>query len=479
MEEPKAFLSESFNGQFWTSTYRHQNSISSLMSNITTDEFQLVISLAVTALEQMKQSVQTMKYQEALSIEIKRHQEIFEAEKNSYEQRISHLTSASQQDRQTILQQHRQRVAELEAESRELRASLQISEFSSTKIKEQFDSLSRKTESVLKSSIEQILSEKEKQHREEFARLQESHKSLIATLERQASERVAENSAQHRETLEQLQKLYKEREDKLRKDLEKTYGSSDKGKQGEKEFDELAAQYTKWPKLLNTSGTAHATDRRVKIRNCETLFELKNYSDDVNSEQVKKFERDMEENSNCPLGVFISMKSNIVGKKSSPVITTWTPKHQLLLYINSFYSHSIPEIMNMIDAFSEVAWMYYKTARENSKESDALIFQGRLENARIVVDREINSMTEFLRELKHDKAFITEQLNRVYTKYLYDVKQRKDSLLSLLEILLGNTEQHEELPTPAPAQQEAPPLPPKRKGRGKKSQQVVLDCNSA
>jgi hypothetical protein len=456
----KALISENYNGEFWTSTFKHPISLNGLVSNLTTDEFQLVISLAITALDQMKQSVQTMKYQEALTLEIKRHQEVFNAEKAVYEEKLSTLNLTSHQDREKLLAKHKRELSELEA-------SLQISEFSSKKLKEQFDVLSKNSEAILKSSIEQIVSQKETQHRLEFERLQESHKSLISTLERQAKERVSETNTHHKDSLEQLKKLYTEREDKLRKELEKTYGSSDKGKQGEKEFDELASQFTKWPTLTNTSGTAHATDRRCKIRNCETLFELKNYAEDVNSEQVKKFERDMEENSNCPLGVFISMKSNIVSKKSSPFITAWTPKHQLLVYINNFYSHSPQEVMNMIDLCADVAWMFYKTARENSNSSETLIFQSRLESARTVVDREIASMTDFLRELKHDKAFITEQLNRVYTKYLHDVKQNKESLISLLEILLGNTDTHEETPTPEKVE-EAPPQKSQRKPRTKK-----------
>lgn len=459
--EDRAFLSENFNGEYWTSTFKHPLPLSSLVSSLTIEEFQLVISLAVTALDQMKQSVQTMKYQEALTLEIKRHQDLFNQEKLAYEEKLSTLSSTSQQERQRLIAQHKKELSELES-------SLQIQEFSSKKLKEQFDLISSKSEAILKSSIEQIVAQKEAQHRLEFERLQESHKSLIATLEKQAKERVAETTSHHKDSLSQLKQLYTEREEKLRKELEKTYGSSDKGKQGEKEFDELASQFTKWPKLTNTSGTAHATDRRVQIRNCETLFELKNYAEDVNSEQVKKFERDMEENSNCPLGVFISMKSNIVSKKSSPFVTAWTPKSQLLIYINNFYSHSPEEILNMIDMCADIAWMYYKTARENSDKSETLIFQSRLEQARVIVDKEINSMTEVLRELKHDKAFITEQLNRVYTKYLHDAKQRKESLVSLLEILLGNTEQHQE-PIPEP------PPKPQRKARAKKGtgQQLV------
>jgi hypothetical protein len=467
----RAFLSENYNGEFWTSTFKHPSSLSGIVSNLNQDEFQLVISLAITALDQMKQSVQTIQYQEALSHEIKRHQDLFENERRTYEDRLSTLSLTTQQERQKLLSHHAQHISELEA-------SLHVSEFSSGKLKEQFDLLSKKSEAILKSSIEQIVEQKEIQHRSEFERLQESHKSLIATLEKQAKERVADSNSHYKDSLEQLRKLYTEREDKLRKELEKTYGSSDKGKQGEKEFDEFAAQFTKWPKLQNTSGTAHATDRRVKIRNCETLFELKNYADDVNSEQVKKFERDMEENSNCPLGVFISMKSNIVGKKSSPFVTAWTPKNQLLVYINTFYSHSIQEVMNMIDLCSDIAWMFYKTARENSDSSETLVFQSRLEQARVIVDKEINAMTEVLRGLKHDKAFMTEQLNRVYTKYLYDAKQRKESLVSLLEILLGETETYEEptlTPTESNEQKESvkPKPKTKRKSNTKKDTSEV------
>ena len=128
--------------------------------------------------------------------------------------------------------------------------------------------------------------------------------------------------------------------------------------------------------------------------------------------------------------------------------------------------------MNMIDLCADIAWMFYKHARDTSDTPDTLIYQSRLEQSRIIVDKEINSLTEFLRDLKHDKAFITEQLNRLYTKYLHDVKQRKESLVNLLEILLGNTETHEEpQPTPTVQEEVEPAQKPQRKSRAKKLKQ--------
>ena len=50
-----AFVSESFNGETWTSTFKHPHSLRPLVENMSVDEFQLAISLAVTALDQMKQ----------------------------------------------------------------------------------------------------------------------------------------------------------------------------------------------------------------------------------------------------------------------------------------------------------------------------------------------------------------------------------------------------------------------------------------
>lgn len=412
MSEDKAFVSEHFNGHMWITTFQHTDPLHSDIQTLTCTEFQSAIQLAVQSIHHIQKSIQSMKYQEALAYEIKKHQDIFEEEK----QRL---------------------LSQFERTTNEFKSSLEVAEFTSTKVKEQFETLKKNTDSFLKQTIDQVVKEKESSHRQELQRFQESQTQLLAFMEKQTQERITESEARHKEMIEEVKKVYKEREEKLKKDLEKTYGSSDKGKQGEKEFDELVSEYTKWPPLLNTSGMPHATDRRVKIRNCETLFEIKNYSHDVKTEQVKKFERDMEENSDCPLGIFISMNTNIVGKKSEGYITcSWSPKSQLLVYINSFYSHSMEETFTFLNICTDIAWKVYKTSHEIPYESTALVeLQTKIETVKIFIQKELKRMGDFLTTLTHDKKFLMETITKQNASYVYNVQQTKQSIEGIFDIL--------------------------------------------
>ena len=316
-------------------------------------------------------------------------------------------------------------------------------------MKEGFDFLKGESDSKTKFAIEQIVKQKEVQYERELDRLQSMHKTMLESLELQARERVAQCDSQHKESLEKMRQMYTEQEVKLRRELEKSFVSSEKGKQGEKEFEELTEQYCpKWPKLVNMSKTAHGTDRGCKIRNCETLFEIKNYSSDVPTSEVVKFERDLEEHQDCPLGVFISMKTNIVGKKSGNFITTsWTSKNQLLVYINSFYTHSPEDVLTFIDICADIAWMIFKSARDKPEESETVKLQGKISQVKVFVEKELKRMTAFLTTLGHDKKMLIGTIEKQNANYIYEVQQSKQALQGILEIFLGT---QDDLPEPDP-----------------------------
>jgi hypothetical protein len=272
--------------------------------------------------------------------------------------------------------------------------------------------------------------------------MQQAHKLTCEGLEKQARERVQQCDQQHKESIEKMRELYLEQERKIRKELEKSFVSSERGKQGEQEFEDLVRQYVSWPPMINMSKTSHATDRRCKIRSCNSLFEIKNYTDDVPSKEVVKFERDMGENQDCPLGVFISMNTNIVGKKSGKFITTaWTPKSQLLIFINSFYTHSPEDVLTFIDICADLAWTVFKAANDTPDESDSVVnLEGRISQVKIFVDKEIKRMADLLRTVTHNKNFMIDAITKHSAEYTYNIQQSKQALQGMLEILLGKAD---------------------------------------
>jgi len=458
-EKTSAFISESHINKYYNTTIRHTASIKGFCMQLTPEEFQTSITLALSALAQMKQSTYHLAYTDALSQEIDKYSKKFKTEIQDLELRIIQLTDKNISDKDYLSAKCSQRIAEIEEETKKVKESLSISEFSNSKLREQFEHLKNTSETLVKSSIDEILRQKDIQHEKELDRLQE-------TIEKSARERVSQCDSQHRNSMEQLKLLYAEKELRLNKELEKTLISSEKGKTGELEFDEIVKQYTHWPILKNMSKTSHGTDRACRIRQCDTLFEIKKYSSDVPSKEVEKFERDMEEHSDHPLGVFISLHTNIVGKKNGQFLqVVWTAKSQLLIYINSFYSHSPGDILNIIDSFADIAWNIYKNAKEQPEENHTFNnLQSRTEQAKIYVEREIKRMTELLTELQRDNKFLKETLDKHHTSYKYNITQSRTALNGIIEILLGKSEEILETP-------ETKPPPKKRVAR----QKVIKD----
>ena len=66
--------------------------------------------------------------------------------------------------------------------------------------------------------------------------------------------------------------------------------------------------------VMDMSNTDHESDIHLETPHGKVLVELKTYTSTVNSEQIKKFFRDVDR-VGCPFAVFISNTSGIVGKK--------------------------------------------------------------------------------------------------------------------------------------------------------------------
>ena len=449
-----AFIAEEYQDGFYTTTFRHSSSVKETLRDCTVNDFNKILSLATEAIVELRRSAHTIQYSDTLSSEIKKHTDLFTSERLKLQEDMKLLLQKNDNEISTLQASYDQKIKALESKKSKLEAELSVAELSVSKMKEQFDSLKADSQSMLDISIKKIVGQKEEQYEREIQRIQQSHKHACESLEKQAKERVNQCDTQHKESIEKMRELYTEKEKELLRNYEKTFVSSSRGKQGEEEFETIVSRCVSWPPMMNMSKTSHGTDRHCKIRNCNTLFEIKNYSDDVPSKEVVKFERDMEENQDCPLGVFISLNTNIVGKKSGNFITMhWSPKTQLLLYINSFYSHTPEDIITFIDICADLAWSIFKSANDTPEEVDTVIhLESRIAQAKMYVEKEIKRMTDLLRTVNHNKTFLIDTINKQSTEYAYNIQQSRQALKGILEIFLGKSE--EENPPPSP---ETPP----------------------
>ena len=435
----RAFVSESRDGELFLTSFRHNESLYECVKGLTIDQFEMAIPLAVSAMTQLNKSVNTLEWKEMINTEVKKKTDEFEIQKAALEEKMSLALLKKENETKSIVESLEQSIKltlqKKDRETKTLIDSLKDSEESvlrdNVRLREQYDSMKARIEDATRFSLEQ----QEKQHGVELQRIRE-------TLEAQARERVEDSHREHKENIELLRKLYEEQAAKDRKELEKNLGSSTKGAKGEKECADLIALYTDWAKVQDVSKSSHSTDMRCRIRNCSTLFEIKKYSEDIPSKEVVKFERDMEENQDCPLGVFISMHTNIVGKKSGNFITcSWSAKSQLLIFVNSFYEHSPQDILEFVDMCADFAWRIFKAARDIPEESEIITqIQGRIEQAKIFIEKDIKRLSDLVVKMNHNKKFLIDSITKQNADCVGDIQQSKGSLQNLLEVLLGKCE---------------------------------------
>ena len=442
-----AFVSESFDGAVWSSTYKHPNSLSASVKGLTQEDFEICIGLALTALESMKDSSNKLQYKEALSQEISRV-----LEENSREK--EKLILKETLERKKVETSYSEKIQELEIQIQKLKGSLQVADHTSSKLREQLQT----SGSLFESSLQEVSRQKEVQHERELERLERIYK----------------------ERLDSMRVVFQEQEEKLRKQVERTLVSSEKGKQGEKEFEELVAQYVPhWGTLLNTSKSAHSTDREARVRGCGVRFELKNYSGEVPTAEVTKFERDMEQNHDCPMGVFISLKTGICNRKSDGFMCVkWSPHNQMLLYINNFYSHSLEDLFRIIDVNIDIAYMVYTTSikyKEEGYNELHIQLQTRIEQAKIYIEKEVQRMERFQITINQQKSFLVETLIKHQTENIYSITQSLTALKGMLQILLGK-DVVEEIPSgvsPNVSVDEGNLIPKKQRSRKPKEKEIT------
>lgn len=472
-----AFISEKFIDGKFISKFTHKNSLQCVIGDMTQDDFELLIQLAANAITTMNTSVKTIQYKEALTKELEKHTLLTNSEKQQIEDKLRYAAVAATKEKEHLVSKHSQEISYLRQQIDELKGLYSISESTALKYKEQFNEISQKSEAAFTKSISEIAKQKDIQHEKEIKRIQETHERILENADKTARERVQQCDTQYKETIANIKLTYAELEAKINKEREKMFISSEKGKQGERDFDAIAAEHTKWGPLQNTSKTPHCADRRCSIKGCDTLFELKEYSSDVPSKEVEKFHRDMEEHPECPLGVFISYNTNIAGKQSGNGISmSWSPKMQLLLYVNQFYSHSVPDVMNFIEIAADIAFTMNKLSNDKPEESQVTIaLNSRIVQAKHIVETELKRVAEFINTLTLNKKILVETIAKNYTDNTLQITHTKESLKLMLDILLGK---HADKPLPEAILQLAVTSEPVKKKRVSKKQATIVLGNT-
>lgn len=420
--EEKAFLSETFSNGKWTSAYTHPESMQSVVKDLTQKEFKVAMTLAVSALEKMNSSAENLSYKEALDKEVKSYAQVLSQEKEDLAAKLDLAKRNAVSEKNLITEKFSEEI-------KQLKSSLAISE-------QAVKDISGKSENMFKNLLDNMKKEMSASHSQEISRVEATYQRFQVNSEQQ-----------HKEAMAALKVSYSESEDKLRKELVKATAATasasvEIGKQGEMKFEDMVEKYTKWGPLQNTSKLNHHGDRMCKIRGCEAMFEVKEYSNDVPSKEVDKFKRDMEEHPDFHLGVFASMNTNISKKTGNYVNMEWTSRSQLLIYINRLQSHSLEDIFGFLDICIDIALRMNKMAHERPEDSETCILQKeRINRCKDVVERETKRILDFMNTMNINKKTLLETITKHYDENRIFMKHVSESLNESLEILSGKSQE--------------------------------------
>ena len=417
--EEKAFLSETFSNGKWTSTYTHPTSLQSVVKDLTQKEFKVAMTLAVSALQKMNSSAENLSYKEALDKEVKSYTQVLSQEKEDLAAKLDLAKRNAVSEKNLITEKFLEEI-------KQLKSSLAISE-------QAVKDIEGRSEAIFKNLLDDVKKQMSASHSQEISRVEATYQRFQVN-----------SDQQHKEAMAALKASYSELEDKLRKELGKATAAAsvEIGKQGEMKFEDMVEKYTKWGPLQNTSKLNHHGDRACRIRGCEAMFEVKEYSNDVPSKEVDKFKRDMEEHPDFHLGVFASMNTNISKKGGNYVHMEWTSRSQLLIYINRLQSHSLEDIFGFLDICIDIALRMNKMAHERPEDSETCILQQeKINRCKDVVEREIKRITEFMNTMSINKNTLLQTITKHYDENRIFMKQVGQSLKETLEILSGKSQE--------------------------------------
>jgi hypothetical protein len=418
--EERAFVSETFSNGQWTSIYTHPHSMQSVAKDLTQKEFQIALGLAVNALQKMNSSVENISYKEALDKEIKSHTQILSQQKEDLEARLELARKNAVSERIIITEKFSEEI-------KQLKSSLAISE-------QAVKDIEGRSGAMFKNLLDEVKQQIAASHSQEISRVEATYQRFQVN-----------SDQQHKDAMAALKASYSELEDKLRKEMGKATAAAasvEIGKQGEMKFEDMVEKYTRWGPLQNTSKLNHHGDRMCKIRGCEAMFEVKDYSNDVPSKEVDKFKRDMEEHPDFHLGVFASMNTNISKKSGSYIQMEWTSRSQLLIYINRLQSHSLEDIFAFLDVCVDIALRMNKMANERPEDSETCILQQeRINRCKDVAEREVKRILDYMNTMNINKNTLLQTITKHYDENRIFMKQVVESLKESLEILSGKSQE--------------------------------------
>jgi hypothetical protein len=287
---------------------------------------------------------------------------------------------------------------------------------------------------------EELLCEKEKQ----ILVLREQLESGMKSVEQQVKE-------SHRSFSESLCS-FKEQF------LKTTTGSKKKGDQGEAVFCELLKRAFGSEgsgdefEVNNVGKEGYQGDLRMRWRDHNLMWEIKNYDRNVDKKEVQKFIRDMEESKDISMGIMVSMNTGIAGHtKAGDIDIEVLADGRICVYLCNFFSVAQEPILYLqsLKPFFQTFLSYKETQKMGSGDDETLSKRllDRFEHHRGIMLKLLKKHEESTRKFKNTIAHSKKQMDQTWQTISVEMREAENSVKLLLETMM-------EIPTAETIQEE-------------------------
>ena len=328
----------------------------------------------------------------------------------------------------------------------------------------------KKSKAVIESEMASSRAELESAHKKEMriitkrlaeleAEIQVANKSESLIRERCQEEaarhlKVVEDA--HKEIIRVKEECLSQREQKLiikeqelQSKIQRTASSVLKGQDGEHYFKAIAKEKMNWDLIKMPT---FSCDYSATINNTPVLFEIKNYGHAVKSDEVKKFLRDMKLHPEVPVGVFISLVTNIQGRDPNvPIGIEWINDSQCAMYFQSCAEIDVEYTLSIINQVIRITQAFNSIIESRELDSSEPIFKTRIDQAKVYLDRMVTRGNKLMKKIVSDKKQQIDLIEMNTTHNLSELKYQQTDLTTTIQTLLGEyveVENEVELATP-------------------------------
>jgi hypothetical protein len=328
----------------------------------------------------------------------------------------------------------------------------------------------KKSKAAIESDIASSRAELESAHKKEMRTITKRLAELEAEIqvanksESLIRERCQEEAARHLKVVEDAHKeiirvkeeCLSQREQKLiikeqelQSKIQRTASSVLKGQDGEHYFKAIAKEKMNWDLIKMPT---FSCDYSATINNTPVLFEIKNYGHAVKSDEVKKFLRDMKLHPEVPVGVFISLVTNIQGRDPNvPIGIEWINDSQCAMYFQSCAEIDVEYTLSIINQVIRITQAFNSIIESRELDSSEPIFKTRIDQAKVYLDRMVTRGNKLMKKIVSDKKQQIDLIEMNTTHNLSELKYQQSDLTTTIQTLLGEyveVENEVELATP-------------------------------